>query len=447
MALPPFCALTFRAFLFIALASPSLAETVSDFTLDNGLQVVVIEDHRAPVVVQMVWYKVGAADEAPGHSGIAHFFEHLMFKGTDDLKPGEFSAIVEAQGGNDNAFTSWDYTAYYQRVAADRLDLMMTLEADRMRDLALNDEMVSTERNVILEERAQRVDSDPGALFSEQTRAAQFLNHPYGIPVIGWRHEIAALGTQEALDFYKTYYAPNNAVLVVAGDVTPDAVKAMAEKHYGPLAPTEGLGPRVRPNEPPQLAERHMSMSDPRVSEPYFQRSYLAPTRKTGDQKKAAALTYLAALLGGSGTTSVLGKALQFGDPKAVYTSAYYDGTALDMGTFSLAIVPLPDVTLAEAEAATDAVLAKFLKDGVDPAAFARLQTQMKASEIYAKDNVDGLARRYGEALTTGLTIKDVQDWPQVLQSVTPEDVMAAAVEVLDKRQSVTGWLEQEAAQ
>lgn len=447
MALPPFCALTFRAFLFTALASPSLAETVSDFTLDNGLQVVVIEDHRAPVVVQMVWYKVGAADEAPGHSGIAHFFEHLMFKGTDDLKPGEFSAIVEAQGGTDNAFTSWDYTAYYQRVAADRLDLMMTLEADRMRDLALNDEMVSTERNVILEERAQRVDSDPGALFSEQTRAAQFLNHPYGIPVIGWRHEIAALGTQEALDFYKTYYAPNNAVLVVAGDVTPDAVKAMAEKHYGPLAPTEGLGPRVRPNEPPQLAERHMSMSDPRVSEPYFQRSYLAPTRKTGDQKKAAALTYLAALLGGSGTTSVLGKALQFGDAKAVYTSAYYDGTALDMGTFSLAIVPLPDVTLAEAEAATDAVLAKFLKDGVDPAAFARLQTQMKASEIYAKDNVDGLARRYGEALTTGLTIKDVQDWPQVLQSVTPEDVMAAAVEVLDKRQSVTGWLEQEAAQ
>ena len=447
MALPPFCALTFRAFLFTALASPSLAETVSDFTLDNGLQVVVIEDHRAPVVVEMVWYKVGAADEAPGHSGIAHFFEHLMFKGTDDLKPGEFSAIVEAQGGNDNAFTSWDYTAYYQRVAADRLDLMMTLEADRMRDLALNDEMVSTERNVILEERAQRVDSDPGALFSEQTRAAQFLNHPYGIPVIGWRHEIAALGTQEALDFYKTYYAPNNAVLVVAGDVTPDAVKAMAEKHYGPLAPTEGLGPRVRPNEPPQLAERHMSMSDPRVSEPYFQRSYLAPTRKTGDQKKAAALTYLAALLGGSGTTSVLGKALQFGDAKAVYTSAYYDGTALDMGTFSLAIVPLPDVTLAEAEAATDAVLAKFLKDGVDPAAFARLQTQMKASEIYAKDNVDGLARRYGEALTTGLSIKDVQDWPQVLQSVTPEDVMAAAVEVLDKRQSVTGWLEQEAAQ
>ena len=447
MALPPFCALTFRAFLFTALASPSLAETVSDFTLDNGLQVVVIEDHRAPVVVQMVWYKVGAADEAPGHSGIAHFFEHLMFKGTDDLKPGEFSAIVEAQGGNDNAFTSWDYTAYYQRVAADRLDLMMTLEADRMRDLALNDEMVSTERNVILEERAQRVDSDPGALFSEQTRAAQFLNHPYGIPVIGWRHEIAALGTQEALDFYNTYYAPTNAVLVVAGDVTPDAVKAMAETHYGPLAPTEGLGPRLRPTEPPQLAERHMSMSAPRVSEPSFQRSYLAPTRKTGDQKKAAARTYLAALLGGSGTTSVLGKALQFGDAKAVYTSAYYDGTALDMGTFSLAIVPLPDVTLAEAEAATDAVLAKFLKDGVDPAAFARLQTQMKASEIYAKDNVDGLARRYGEALTTGLTIKDVQDWPQVLQSVTPEDVMAAAVEVLDKRQSVTGWLEQEAAQ
>ncbi len=433
-----------RALLLTTLASPTFAETVSDFTLDNGLQVVVIEDHRAPVVVQMVWYKVGAADEAPGHSGIAHFFEHLMFKGTDDIKPGEFSAIVEAQGGNDNAFTSWDYTAYYQRVAADRLDLMMTLEADRMRDLALTDDLVKTERNVILEERAQRIDTDPGALFSEQTRAAQFLNHPYSIPVIGWRHEIAALGTQEALDFYKTYYAPNNAVLVVAGDVTPEAVKTMAEAHYGPLLPTKDLAPRIRPTEPPQLAERHMSMSDPRVSEPHFQRSYLAATRKTGDQKKAAALTYLAELLGGSGTTSVLGKALQFGDAKAVYTSAYYDGTALDIGAFSLVVVPLPGVSLADTEAATDAVLTKFLADGVDPAAFARLQTQMKASEIYALDNVNGLAQRYGEALTTGLTIKDVQDWPQVLQAVTPADVMAAAAEVLDKRQSVTGWLEQE---
>ncbi|HEX9858552.1 MAG TPA: pitrilysin family protein, partial [Paracoccaceae bacterium] len=186
------------------------ADTVTDFTLANGMEVVVIEDHRAPVVVHMVWYRVGAADEPPGHSGIAHFFEHLMFKGTDDIAPGEFSSLVEAQGGSDNAFTSWDYTAYYQRVAADRLDLMMQLEADRMRDLRLTDEVVATERGVILEERNQRVDSNPGALMQEQARAALYLSHPYGIPIIGWRHEMEQLNRTDALAFYQTYYAPNN---------------------------------------------------------------------------------------------------------------------------------------------------------------------------------------------------------------------------------------------
>ncbi|EEW26692.1 M16 family metallopeptidase [Rhodobacter ferrooxidans] len=435
------------AALSLGFSLAAQADTVTDFTLKNGMQVVVIEDHRAPVVVHMVWYRVGAADEPAGHSGIAHFFEHLMFKGTDDVKPGEFSAIIEAQGGSDNAFTSWDYTAYFQRVAADRLDLMMTLEADRMRDLALTDDLVATERGVILEERSQRTDSDPGALLQEQARAAQYLNHPYGIPVIGWRHEIEALNKTDALAFYQTYYAPNNAVLVVAGDVVPAAVKVLAEKHYGVLQPTPGLGPRIRPVEPAQLAERRLSMADARVSEPYLSRSYLAPRRQSGAQAQAAALTYLAELLGGAGTTSVLAKALQFEDPKAVYASAYYDGTALDSGTFSLVVMPLPGVALADAEAAMDAVLEKFLQDGIDPAAFARLKTQMKAAEIYARDDVQGLAQRYGEALTTGLNVADVQEWPAVLQAVTPEDVMAAAREVLDRRQAVTSWLLQEAAQ
>ncbi|MGB8814933.1 MAG: pitrilysin family protein [Paracoccaceae bacterium] len=428
----------------VAFAPRVQADTVTDFTLPNGMEVVVIEDHRAPVVVHMVWYKVGAADEPAGHSGIAHFFEHLMFKGTDDIKPGEFSEIIEAQGGSDNAFTSWDYTAYFQRVAADRLDLMMTLEADRMRDLALTDALVVTERGVILEERAQRVDSDPGSLFQEQTRAAQYLNHPYGIPIIGWRHEIAALNQADALAFYQTYYAPNNAVLVVAGDVTPEGVRALAEKHYGPLKPTPGLGVRVRPTEPPQLAERRLSMADERVSEPYVVRSYLASARKSGAQEKAAALTYLAELLGGSPTTSLFAKGLQFQNAKAVYSSAFYDGSALDTGSFGFAVVPLPGVSLGDAEKAMDDVVAKFLADGVDPATFARIKVQLKASEIYARDNVDGLARRYGEALTTGLTVADVQAWPEVLQAVTVENVMAAAAEVLDRRNAVTGWLTKE---
>ncbi|MEY4697812.1 MAG: hypothetical protein RIT14_2240, partial [Pseudomonadota bacterium] len=267
------------------------AEDVTAFALDNGLDVVVIEDHRAPVVVQMVWYKVGAADEPKGKSGIAHFLEHLMFKGTDELASGEFSDAVEAQGGSDNAFTSWDYTAYFQRVAADRLDLMMKMEADRMVDLRLPSDEVLTERDVILEERNQRTDSSPGALLSEQMRAAQYLHHPYGTPIIGWRHEMEGLTQADAEAFYKAHYAPNNAILVVAGDVTPEAVRAMAETHYGAIPASPLIQPRERVAEPPQIAERRMTLADPRVSEPYITRTYLAPERDPGDQKTAAALT------------------------------------------------------------------------------------------------------------------------------------------------------------
>ena len=425
-------------------ALPLRAETVSTFTLKNGLEVVVIEDHRAPVAVQFIWYRIGAADDPRGKSGIAHFLEHLMFKGTGTLASGEFSATVEAQGGDDNAFTSYDFTAYFQRVAADRLPLMMQMEADRMTNLQMTEEEVTTERQVILEERSQRVDGDPGSLFQEQRQAAQYLNHPYGIPTIGWRHEMAGLTRDDAFSAYRRFYAPNNAVLVIAGDVDPAKVKALAEQHYGPIPPSDAIVARVRPAEPPQLAERRIAMADPRVAQPYVVRSYLAPERNAGDQARAAALTYLAELLGGSGTTSVLARALQFDDPKAVYTSAYYDGTSLDPGTFGLVIVPKPDVTLAEAEKAMDDVIAKFLKDGVDPAAFARIQTQLRASEIYARDDVDGLARRYGEALTSGLTLADVQDWPKVLQAVTPDDVMAAARDVLNRNTAVTGWLTRE---
>ncbi|MEY4983563.1 MAG: hypothetical protein RIR62_1829 [Pseudomonadota bacterium] len=429
------------ATLLATAAAPALAETVTSFRLDNGLDVVVIEDNRAPVVVQMVWYRTGSADEPRGKSGIAHYLEHLMFKGTDEVASGEFSQIVTRQGGSDNAFTSWDYTAYFQRVAADRLDLMMKMEADRMRDLRLPEDEVVTELSVILEERNQRTDSSPGALLNEQMRAVQYLNHPYGIPIIGWRHEMEGLTRQDALDFYARHYAPNNAILVVAGDVTPDQVRALAETHYGPLAPSDAVTPRIRPQEPPQLSPRRVTLADPRVSEPYVARTYLAPERDPGDQKKAAALVYLAELLGGSGTTSVMARALQFDRPVAVYTSAFYDGSSVDDGTFGLVVVPQPDVSLQDAEAALDEVIARFIAEGPDPAAFDRIRTQIRAADIYARDDAEGLARRYGEALAVGLTVEDVAAWPQVLAEVTPDDIRAVAAEVLDARRSVTGWL------
>lgn len=432
------------AAVLLTLPLPALAEEpVTTFTLDNGLNVVVIEDHRAPVVVQMIWYRVGAADEPRGHSGIAHFLEHLMFKGTEKVAPNAFSGIVEAQGGDDNAFTSWDYTAYFQRIAADRLDLVMEMEADRMRNLRLTEEDVVTERQVILEERAQRTDSDPGALLMEQMRAAQFLNHPYGIPIIGWRHEMEQLSRQDALDYYERFYAPNNATLVIAGDVEPEAVRALAEQHYGPLQPSDAIVPRDRAQEPPQLAERRLVLSDERVSDPYVFRTYVAPERDPGNQAEAAALTVLAELLGGNGQTSVLARALQFDAQVAVFTSAFYSGTSIDDATFGVAVIPAPGVTLEKAEAELDRVLAEFLENGPDPAALERIRTQVRAGEIYARDDVEALARRYGEGFSVGLTLADIEGWDEALSAVTEADILAAARKVLDRRNAVTGWLTQ----
>ena len=423
------------------LALPVMADTVSTFKLDNGMDVVVIEDHRAPVVVHMVWYKIGAADESPGHSGIAHFLEHLMFQGTKDVPPEQFSKIVAAQGGSDNAFTTLDYTAYFQRVAADRLDLVMKLESDRMHNLNLLQSDVDTERKVILDERTQRTDSDPAALMGEQMAAAQYMNHPYGIPVIGWRHEMEQLTRADALDFYHANYAPNNAILVVAGDVKPDDVLALAKKYYGPIPPSDKIKPRVRPTEPPQLAERRLVLADSRVAQPYVIRTYLAPERNPADQRQAAAISMLAELLGGNSTTSVLARALQFDTQKAVYTSAFYDGVSLDETTFGLVVVPPPGESLADAEKAMDDVLAKFLKDGVNAADFARIKTQVKAEKIYEGDNVQKLAHQYGAALAVGLSVKDVQEWPDLMQSITSDEVMAAAKLVLNRHDAVTGYL------
>ncbi len=429
--------------VFAAFALPATAtENVTTFTLENGLEAVVIEDHRAPVVVHMLWYKAGSADEKPGVSGVAHFLEHLLFKATDNMEAGEFSATVEANGGSDNAFTSFDYTGYFQRVAADRLGLMMQMESDRMRNIKLTEEDILTERDVILEERNQRTDSEPGNLFSEQRIAAQYLNHPYGIPIIGWRHEMEQLSREDALEFYETYYAPNAAILVVAGDVDPAEVEALAKEHYGPLKPTIGLPERVRPQEPPQLAERRLTYEDDRVAQPYVIRTYLAPERDSGDQETAAALTLLADILGGSSATSVFGRELELENRKAVYTSAFYNGTNYDDAMFGFVIVPTPDLTLEQAETEIDAVIAQFIEDGVDPDQLERVKTQIRASQIYANDNVSGLARRYGRALTSGLTVEDVQAWPDILQAVTEEDIIEAAKMIFARDNAVTGWFQ-----
>ncbi|REJ71230.1 MAG: insulinase family protein, partial [Proteobacteria bacterium] len=336
---------------FVTASHAAIEDQVSEFMLDNGMQVVVIEDHRAPVVVHMVWYRAGAADETPGVSGVAHFLEHLLFKKTKNLDAGELSRTVAENGGTDNAFTSYDYTAYYQRVAADRLPIMMQMEADRMVNLDLSEDDILVERDVIIEERNQRTETNPSALYREQANAALFQNHRYGVPVIGWRHEMSNLTLSDALAYYKQYYAPNNAVLIVAGDVVPDEVLSLAKETYGQIPANPNLSDRKRPIEPPQFAPRRIEYVDERVSQPYVVRSYLAPERNSGDQRPAAALALLADILG-DGQASVLQRKLQFETQEALYASASYSGVSLDTTSFAVYIVPSADVSLKDAEAA-----------------------------------------------------------------------------------------------
>ena len=433
-------------FALVMPASAVLArdnEAVTHYTLDNGMEVVVVEDHRAPSVQQMVWYRAGSADEPKGSSGVAHFLEHLLFKATDKMEAGEFSATVAKNGGRDNAFTSYDYTAYFQRVASDRLELMMQMESDRMKNIRLTPENIETERNVIIEERNQRTENDPGALFREQMNAAQYLNHRYGTPVIGWMHEMRELDLKDAIDFYDLYYSPNNAILVVSGDVQPEEVLRLAKQYYGVIPANPDLPDRVRTQEPPQTAERRMTFRDDRVAQEYVSRSYLAQERDPGDQKTAAALTMLAEILGG-GTTSYFAEKLQFDAPIATYSAAFYNGLALDDTTFNVVVVPQPGVTLQEAEDAMDAAIASFMKKGVDPEQLDRIKQQVRAEQIYARDDADSVANRYGSALAIGLTVQDVQDWPDVLEAVTAEDIMQAAEDVFNREASVTGWLMRE---
>lgn len=413
---------------------------IRTFTLENGLEGVVIEDHRAPVVTHMVWYRVGAADDPAGLSGLAHYLEHMMFKGTDDLAEGEFSRIVRENGGEDNAFTSYDYTGYFQRIAADRLELVMEMEADRMANLAPPPDSAASELAVVMEERRQVVENRPGGVFNEERRAVQFINHPYGRPVIGWMHELENLTLDAALDFYGEHYAPNNAILIVAGDVTLEEVEALAREHYGPIPADPDIAPRQRTEIAPQHAVRRVEYTDPRVQNPYVIRTYLAEPRQPGDQDEAAALAVLAEALG-SGLTSVLAQELRVEEDFALDVGAYYGDLALGRTTFGVYVTPNPGTPLAEAEARMDRVIADFLEKGVDAERLERIKTRLRAADVYARDNLGGRARQIGAAMTAGLGVEDVRAWPDALAAVTEADVMAAARKVFRPESAVTGWL------
>ena len=413
---------------------------IVDFRLDNGLSVVVIPDHRAPVVTHMIWYRNGSADDPPGKSGIAHFLEHLMFKGTRLHPQGQFSEVVTELGGQENAFTGNDYTAYFQRVAKEHLGVMMEFEADRMTGLALTDEVVAPEREVVMEERRMHCDADPGAQLNEAVQATLFTHHPYGVPIIGWSHEIEGLGRADALEYYHRFYTPENAILIVAGDVEADEVRRLAALHYGPIKPRGEPPQRKRPREPTPVARRLVTLNDEKVEQPSWQRCYVAPSFRIARPGEAEALEVLAHLLGG-GQTSLLYRSLVLDQQIAVMAGAHYMGAALDETRFFLYAMPSPGVTMEALDAAVDGVLARFVADGVDANALERAKTRLVADAIYAQDSQAMLARWYGSALATGLSMEDVRQWPARIEAVEPAAIVAAAVKHLDRRKAVTGYL------
>jgi zinc protease len=413
----------------------------TSFTLANRLQVVVIPDHRTPVVTQMIWYKVGSADETPGKSGLAHFLEHLMFKGTSKHPAGEFSETVLRVGGNENAFTSADYTGYFQRVPREQLASMMEFEADRMTGLVLRDENVLPERDVVLEEFNMRVANNPEARLTEQIMAALYLNHPYGRPVIGWHQEIEKLDREDALAFYKRFYAPNNAILVIAGDVDADEVRPMAERTFGAIAAQPAIpAQRLRPQEPEPAAPRTVTLSDPRVEQPGLRRYYLVPSAATAAAGESAAFDVLAQLMGG-GSNSYLYRRLVVDRPLAVSAAAAYQGVALDATQFSISASPRPGVTFTQVEQAIDDVIADVAQNGVRSEDLERVKTQLIAETVYAQDNQATLARWYGGAMATGLSIEDIRTWPERIRAVTADQVREVVQKWLDKKRSVTGYL------
>jgi zinc protease len=410
------------------------------FTLPNGLQVIVLPSSRAPIVTQMLVYKVGSADEIEGQTGIAHFLEHMMFKGTATLAPTEFSRTVARNGGRDNAFTSFDMTGYHQTIAADRLELVMRMEADRMVNLRILDSELRPERQVVLEERRMRVDNVPSEMLDEAVREQLFGRHkPYSMPTAGYADDVKKLSAADLSAFYRRFYVPNNAVLIMAGDTTAAAVRKLAEKYYAPI-PNRKVEPRQRPAEGgPDLPQRVLR-ADARVAEAHWARDFLAPSYRVGETRHAHALLVLTRLFGGS-ETSRLSRALVTDAKIALSANAGYGATSLGLTSFEISVQPARGRTVAEIETAVADQMKRVLDGGVTAEEVERAQNQLLATAIYSQDSLASGPRLYGAVLCTGGSIADIDNWPQAIVSVRPDDVVAAARHVWRDDGVVTSML------
>jgi len=416
------------------------AQKAQTFKLKNGMEVVLIPNNKMPVVSHMMWYKIGAADEQSGKSGIAHFLEHLMFKSTKKYKTGEFSKKIAKIGGNDNAFTDTDYAAYFQNIPKESLELAMELESDRMQNLTFNKNEVLKERDVILEERRMRIDNDPHAELAEQMKAALYQNHPYHRPIIGWYHEMAKLDEKDASQWHKNYYNPANAILVVSGDVKIAEIKPLAEKYYGKIPAGNQA---VRNNfiqEPKQIAPRNVTLTDSKVKKDEVMRYYLAPSRLYGKSEYSYALCLLSYILGAS-ETSQMYQEMVVKNKKAIDVGSYYDDLKIGPSIFMLRVVPTDGIKLAEIEAMIDENIAHVIKNGVSEEDLVRAKKATIADSIYAKEDLKNLAKDYGATIAIGLGTDYVEMWERDINAVTAKQVQEAASYVFDKKQSVTGYL------
>lgn len=427
----------FLVLAILAFPQPAIAQTfgAQEFKLENGLQVVVIPNHRAPVVTSMLWLKVGAADELPGLSGMAHYLEHLMFKGTAKMAPGEFSRTVKMLGGNDNAFTSQDYTAYFQSIAVEHLPRMLEMEADRLVNLSPPADHYASEKKVVIEERKQRTDNDPREEFGEQMNSALFINHPYGTPIIGWMAEIERYEWPDVKSFYDVWYAPNNAVLVVSGDITAEKIKPIVEKHFGAI-PKKVIPERKRPEVPPAVGETFVKVQDASVHQSVYQKMFIGPSDSNA-KEDSLALQVLSEILSG-GPSARLYTSIVIDQKKATNASFRYYSSALDYATISISGTPAANVSPAELGEALDAEITKVIEHGVTDTEVRLAIQRLQDQAVFARDSLTGPAMVFGVALTTGSTVKDVEFWSDDIAKVTAKQVQDAAGKYLDAR---TPWI------
>jgi zinc protease len=421
----------------VSLASAQSADDWSPqtFTLSNGMRAVVLPDHRAPVVTHMVWYRVGSADEVPGKSGIAHFLEHLMFKATSTRAAGEYSRTVARNGGQDNAGTSFDFTNYHFRIAKDRLPQMMRMEADRMVNLQLADDEVTPERNVVLEERRQRVGGNPAATLDEMIWEKLYPGHPYSIPVIGYDKEIAALSSADATEWYHQWYGPENAILVVAGDITAAELEPLAKEIYGGIPRRGDLKQRNWPEVKPLARSVEVKHSDPKVRQAEWKRNWIGVPLGHPD---AAALQVGVQILGGGRTSRLYRELVEGGDAVMVYA---WSNELEAAGPVGVSVQPAQGVSMDAAKAEAMAVVREFIAEGPTEEELTRAKKIIAADGIFRRDNQVEMANWYGIQLTAGLTLEQIAAQDARIAAVSAADVRAVMKKYLSGTNHVDALL------